>query len=171
MRLNIRSMVRFAWVLTLFAALSGCGDDAGAGPSAPEFSLPDISGQKVVLSDYRGSVVLLDFWATWCGPCRATIPELVRLQEKYGESGLVILGLSLDDPRQVTDNALQDFKRDRGINYSILRADSKVVKAYFGTGNIAIPTLFVIDRKGIIRDKIVGFNNGALNKSLAGVME
>ena len=138
---------------------------------APEFSLPDLSGQMISLEEHRGSVVILDFWATWCPPCRMSIPELVKLQEKYGETGLVILGLSMDNPRQVTDEKLQAFKEKNNINYIILRANEKVIKNYFKTTSVSIPTMFVIDRKGKIRDKLVGFKPNAVEKSLNEVIE
>ena len=149
----------------------GCRNEVGAGSMAPEFSLPDLSGQMISLEEHRGSVVILDFWATWCPPCRKSIPELVKLQKKYAEAGLVILGVSMDNPRQVTDEKLQVFKKKNNINYIILRVNEKVINDYFKTPSVSIPTMFVIDREGKIRDKLVGFKPNAVEKSLNEVMK
>jgi peroxiredoxin len=143
------------------------GRDAGnINISAPNFSLSDLSGRVISLKQYRGNVVILDFWATWCVPCRVSIPELGKLHEKYRDRGLVVLGISLDDHEQFPDEYLRAFRDKFGINYKILRYNLSVIKDYFGGGNIAIPTMFLIDRKGKIREKIVGFRPDVLNKSL-----
>ena len=168
----IRKLMFFTGtVLIIFLFNFGCCNEAGAGSMAPEFSLPDLSGRMISLEEHRGSVVILDFWATWCPPCRMSIPELVKLQEKYGETGLVILGLSMDNPRQVTDEKLQAFKEKNNINYIILRVNEKVIKDYFKTTSVSIPTMFVIDREGKIRDKLVGFKPNAVEKSLNEVIK
>ena len=133
---------------------------------APDFSLSDLSGNITSLAKHRGRVVLLDFWATWCPPCRGAIPELVKLQKKYRDKGLVILGISMDDPRRLSDKDLRAFGERFKINYAILRCNAKVVEDYFERQAPALPTLIVIDRKGKIRDKQVGFNLVALQKSL-----
>ena len=162
------------WFLVLLASgvcLPSCQKKVDAGSPAPEFSLKDLSGGEVSLSRHRGHVVLLDFWATWCAPCRQSIPELVELQERYRRKGLVVLGVSLDDPRQVPDPSLLAFKKKHRVNYPLLRADAGVVADYFKDGNVAIPTLFLIDRGGKIRDRIVGFSPGAVEKSLKGILK
>ena len=120
----------------------------------------------VSLKQYAGDIVLLDFWATWCPPCRQSIPELVSLQKKYSDQGVIILGISLDNPQQITDDYLSAFKRKFEINYPILRADQAVYQDYFGTENVAIPTMFVINRDGKIVDKHVGFVPGAVEESI-----
>jgi peroxiredoxin len=144
----------------------GCSKKENSGDMAPDFSLEDLSGNPVSLEASKGSVVVLDFWATWCPPCLMSIPELVDLQQKYGEKGLVILGISLDDPEQISNGDLLDFKKRLQINYTILRADWKVMEDYFSSGDASIPTLFVIDRKGRIVDKHVGFRPGMVEESL-----
>jgi len=158
-------------ILIIFLFNFGCRNDVRAGSMAPEFSLSDLSGQMISLEEHHGSVVILDFWATWCPPCRMSIPELVKLQKKYGEKGLVILGVSMDNPRQVTDEKLQAFKEKNNINYIILRVTEKVIKDYFKNTSVSIPTIFVIDREGKIRDKLVGFKPNAVEKSLNEVIE
>ena len=144
----------------------GCSKKENPRDMAPDFSLEDLSGNTVSLKTSKGSIVLLDFWATWCPPCLMSIPELVGLQQKYGEKGLVIFGISLDDPGQISNGDLLGFKERLNINYKILRADWKVMEDYFGSGNASIPTLFVIDRKGRIVDKHVGFRPGIVEESL-----
>ena len=144
----------------------GCTKKEDPGDVAPDFSLEDLAGNTVSLNATKGSIVLLDFWATWCPPCLMSIPELVGLQQKYGEKGLVIFGISLDDPGQISNGDLLGFKERLSINYKILRADWKVMEDYFGSGNASIPTLFVIDRKGRIVDKHVGFRPGMVEESL-----
>ena len=158
-----------SWLLLLvgiFILYSGCRKEVEAGPTAPDFSLKDLSGKTVSLSSYRGRVVLLDFWATWCPPCRMSIPELVGLQEKYRDKGLAILGISVDDPERTTNDELNKFKEMAKINYPVLRCDKKVLEDYFGGQRMAVPTMVIIDEKGKIVERIPGFLPGALEKSL-----
>jgi peroxiredoxin len=162
------------WILIfffLFIVIVGCQKEVEAGPTAPDFSLKDLSGQTVTLEQYRGKVVLLDFWATWCPPCRMTIPMLIKLQDKYRDDGLVILGISIDDPQQITDKDLRYFIKMNKINYPVLRYNQKVMKDYFEGERVSIPTMFVVDRNGKIRDMIVGYAPDPLKKSLAAVMK
>lgn len=140
-----------------------------AGP-APNFTLEDISGKPISLSDVKGKVVIVDFWATWCGPCLMSIPELVDLQDKYKTKGLVVVGISVDDDN-VSKGELIAFKEKMRINYPILRANDKVYVDYFGrTSGFSIPTLFVIDREGKVRDRLVGFRPGLVEKSVQGLL-
>ena len=135
-------------------------------PEAPDFTLPDLSGNGVSLKQFRGKIVLLDFWATWCAPCRRSSPEMVRIQEKYRDQGLVVLGISADDPRKISVNTLLAFKKQFRMNYSILWANRIVRRAYFGTGQMPLPTLFVIDREGRVVDSVVGYVPGAVEQSV-----
>ncbi|HHS50909.1 MAG TPA: TlpA family protein disulfide reductase [candidate division Zixibacteria bacterium] len=122
---------------------------------APGFNLPDIDGNRVSLSDFAGKVVLIDFWAVWCGPCRIMIPGLIELQNQYRDAGLVVLGISVDQQR----NNVPGFVRREGINYPIVFHDRNVVMAY---GNVSsIPTTFVVDRNGCIRHRLVGAHSKA----------
>jgi thiol-disulfide isomerase/thioredoxin len=115
-------------------------------------------------------VVILDFWATWCPPCRVSIPELVTLQEKYRVKGLVILGIALDDKTYADSEHLRAFKKRFKINYTILRYNEKVLRDYFGHTGPVIPTMFILDRQGHVSDTLVGFNPGAVEKSLKRVL-
>ncbi|MBW1818722.1 MAG: TlpA family protein disulfide reductase [Deltaproteobacteria bacterium] len=168
MRLNIK--IRFflpIFILAMPLLQLSCQADVGAGPPAPDFSLQDLSGNDHSLPKYSGKVVLLDFWATWCPPCRLAIPELISLQKKYGDRGLVVLGVSVDDPAMATKTYLRAFKNKFRINYTILRVNRQVMADYFGNAAPAIPTMFLIDREGRIQDKFVGFEPGAVEKSAA----
>lgn len=155
-----------ALVAALFLFVACGGEEGRASKAAPDFSLEALSGERISLSDYRGSVVLVDFWATWCPPCRQSIPELIKLQTRYRDKGLVILGISLDDPRMLNDDALQAFVREAGINYTILWADQQVAMDFLGDGQVAIPTMFLVDRSGNIVQKHEGFRPGMLEESL-----
>jgi peroxiredoxin len=161
-RFSRRAFLTILLALLLWA----CGGEGKAGQDAPDFKLQDLAGNEVTLSRFRGSIVILDFWATWCPPCRQSIPELVELQNKYGKKGVVILGVSMDDPKQAPDPYMTAFKDKFKINYTILRANGQVSKDYFGTSQMAIPTMFVINRKGKIVDKFVGFKPGAIEASI-----
>ena len=166
MHLSRKSKLLTICLLVFFLFNFGCQKEVEADPAAPDFSLSDLSGRMTSLEQHRGSVVLLDFWATWCPPCRMSIPEIIQLHEKFGRKGLVIFGISMDDPRMVTDEQLRVFKEKAGITYSVLRVNRQILQDYFGDEQISIPTMFVIDRDGMIRDKLVGFRPGALEKSV-----
>ncbi len=119
---------------------------------APAWELQNVEGKAVKSSDFAGKVVILDFWATWCGPCRMEIPGFIELQRKYADKGLVVIGVSLD--RDGTA-ALKPFMAKTGINYPIVLGDETIVSAFGGVE--AIPTTFIIDRKGQIVRKHVGY--------------
>ncbi len=147
----------FLAVLTAFLGPFGCGeaarqDSPPLSVAAPDFELENFAGGKVNLSDYRGRVVLLNFWATWCRPCVAETPDLVDLYKKYRDRGLVVLGVSVDrNPRAV----LYPFIQKNKIDYPILLVNQRVASDYGGL--TSIPTTFLIDREGIIRQQYVGY--------------
>jgi len=118
---------------------------------APDFTLLTLDGKEVKLTDYSGKIVIIDFWATWCGPCRKGIPDLVSIQKEYKDE-LVVIGISLDQPS--TQSSLQPFIDHFGINYPIVLGTQEVSAAY---GNIqAIPTSFIIDGERNIVQKHIG---------------
>jgi thiol-disulfide isomerase/thioredoxin len=123
---------------------------------APEFKLKEISGQEVTLESSRGKVILLNFWATWCGPCRAEIPELVALQNRYKDR-LQIIGLVVDDD---DENEIRKVISSEGINYPVALADPETRFAYGGIA--ALPTVFVINVDGRVVQKHVGLFDPAL---------
>ena len=119
---------------------------------APDFSSKDINNRLIRLSDYRGQVVLLNFWGTWCPPCRAEIPELIKLQRDYGECGLRIIGINYP-PEEST--VVQEFAQSMKINYPLLIGTSDMAVA-FNAGTGELPITIIIDRAGMIRERIVG---------------
>ena len=135
---------------------SGCKKDK-IGPvtkakPAPNFALKDINGNNISLTDYKGKVIILDFWATWCPPCIKEIPDFIELYEQYKDKGFVMIGISL---YQAGIEVVKEFAQSYKINYPIAMDDGQVNKAYGGI--TSIPTTFVIDSKGNIRKKYVGY--------------
>ncbi len=120
--------------------------------TAPAWELKDVDGKPVRLSDFKSKVVVLDFWATWCGPCKLEIPGFVGLQKKYGGQGLVVIGVSLDD---AGSGAVRSFMKQLAMNYPVVMGNQKVTRDYGGVE--AIPTTFIINRNGTIVRKLVGF--------------
>ena len=123
---------------------------------APDFTLPTSDGKTLKLSDLKGKVVIVDFWATWCPPCRKGIPDLIDLKKKYGSKGFEIVGVSLDTD---TKGDVVPFIKDKGMNYPVVYGNSIVAQDYGGVR--AIPTSFIIDKKG----KIVASYEGLTPKS------
>jgi thiol-disulfide isomerase/thioredoxin len=118
---------------------------------APAWELKDLEGATVRSDQFAGKVVVVDFWATWCPPCRAEIPGYVELQKKYGKEGFVIIGVSLD---QGGPDVVKAFAGKNAVNYSMVMGSDAVVAAFGGVE--AIPTTFLIDRTGQIRDRKLG---------------
>jgi len=170
--MNHNFLKRIIYSIFLIVALVpfGCGGYTDTVKKAPDFTLKDLLGNSVSLQQYRGKVVLLDFWATWCRPCHYSIPELVELQKKYMDQGLVILGVSVDSPLQINNRYLSAFKEKYGINYTILRADEKTTTEYLGNSDFYIPTMFVVNRDGVIVNKHEGFIPGQVEKSLKKIL-
>lgn len=122
----------------------------GKNPEAPAFTVTDINGQKLSLDDYRGKVVLLNFWATWCGPCREEIPSFVQLQQKYGPQGFQIIGISMDD----SPTPVGPFYKQFHMNYPVAMGNAKLGALYGGI--YGLPTNFLIGRDGRIYDDVPG---------------
>jgi len=127
------------------------GAAGSEGTMAPTWKLQDLDGKTVSSADFKGKVVILDFWATWCPPCRAEIPGLIDLQKTYAKQGLMVVGISLD---QGGADDVKAFVRKFGMNYPVLIADDRVQQAFGGFD--AIPVTLVIDRQGRIVNRHLG---------------
>jgi thiol-disulfide isomerase/thioredoxin len=144
-----RSVLYLAFAIGLFALASQISVFADV---APAWELKDVNGNLVKLSDFKGKVVVLDFWATWCPPCRAEIPHFIGLQDQYGKQGLVVIGVSVD---QGGPQVVSSFVKANKVNYPIVLGNLDVAEQYDATNGI--PTTFVIDRKGNIVSKHLGY--------------
>jgi len=179
--MHMNSSAKSPWLALLFGGVclvAGCGrtqsahadakfakqEVQGAEPirfvknpdAAPGFRLNDLDGKPLSLADAKGKVVLLNFWATWCGPCRAEIPDLVDLQKRYADKlEIIALATEEDDADQVRRFVLRS-----GINYRVAMAPDGVVRAYGGVA--ALPTSFVIDGQGRVVQKHIGLNDPTL---------
>jgi len=117
---------------------------------APDFTLQDINGKTIKLSDYRGKVVIINFWATWCPPCLGEIPDFVKFYSAYREKGVEIIGIAVGSTKDDTRKTISEKK----INYPVCMSDGKIENLYGGIR--AVPTTFIIDKQGNIYKKQVG---------------
>lgn len=160
MRTRLAGIVAVAILAML--ALSACGSANAASSSrpttakigdlAPEISLKSMTGDQIVLSKLEGHPVLVNFWATWCGPCREEFPALVRKYKQYQDQGLVVIGVNYQDEN--TDEGVMTFMRNTLVNFPIVRdTGDRVGRMYRING---LPTSYFIDKTGVIRDVVVG---------------
>lgn len=124
--------------------------------AAPELSITDLNGDVLHTSNYKGKVVLVNFWAAWCTPCAEEVPRFMALQKKYQEQGLQVIGVSVDDDAQ----ELRDFYRKYQMNYPVVPGDIKIADAFGGV--LGLPTTFVIGKDNLILRK----HNGATDFSV-----
>jgi cytochrome c biogenesis protein CcmG/thiol:disulfide interchange protein DsbE len=118
---------------------------------APDFTLKDSMGKAVKLSDYKGKVVLLNFWATWCGPCKIEIPWFVEFEQKHKDQGFAVLGVSMDEEGL---EVVRPYLEETKINYRILLGTDSVAQLYGGVDSL--PTSFLLDREGRVASVHVG---------------
>jgi thiol-disulfide isomerase/thioredoxin len=123
------------------------------GSRLPEFSVQDLQGREISLTDLRGKVVLIDFWATWCQPCKKEMPGYQKLLDRYGSRGFAVVGLKLDTMMDTEDPVL--FAKKIGVRYPLAVAADDL-KQRFG-GIEGIPTTMLYDRQGVLRKKVIGF--------------
>jgi peroxiredoxin len=147
-----RPILRAAITASLLLALSGCYSGSRPpriGSNAPDFTVQD-SDRKVTLSQMRGQVVVLNFWATWCPPCVEEMPSLVEMQRRMKAKGVTVVAVSID----VDENAYHQFVKDHGVNLLTVRdPDQKAPKLY---GTMGWPETYIIDRNGVTRRKFIG---------------
>jgi thiol-disulfide isomerase/thioredoxin len=155
-RLRRACLIGLLLITCLKMASAFAQEASSARIPAPGWKRTDLNGRSVSFSDFRGKVVILDFWATWCVSCRVEIPHFVELQKQYGAKGLAVIGVSLDE--QGLD-VVKKFVKRLAVNYPIVIGNEKVAEAYGGID--AIPTTFVIDRQGRIVGRHIGYNDKA----------
>ena len=147
-------------LLTSLAGLTGCGDNGSGGngsavqgAAVPDYEIPTISGSTIKLSQLRGKVVVLDFWATNCGPCRAETPHLVQIAEEYKDKGVTVIGIALDEDPDLVAKFVRDFK----INYTIGFAPEGMFAKFDTSDDAAIPQTLIFGRDGRKIDQTIGF--------------
>lgn len=152
-------MKRFNWLfipLSLVLVLAIYAENAVAlekdYPDAPDFTLTDLSGNNISFSSLNGKVVFLNFWATWCPPCKKEIPGFIEIYEKYKNQGIVIIGISVD---KTWVDSVRDFVEKQKITYPVVMSTADVVNDY-KPGRF-IPTTIIVDKNGKIRHKHVGY--------------
>lgn len=143
--------------------LAFAGSKPALNETAPEFSLKDLSGKNVRLSGFKGKVVLVNFWASWCPPCKMEIPGFQKTYAAYKDKGFTIIGIA-------TDDVSQSFIKDMGMTYPVVMADDKVIMDY---GNISgIPTSFLVGRDGRIIKKVMGmYFEGSLKSDVENALK
>jgi len=142
-----------AVLLILFlvmVVLGSMGDDNY--PMAPDFTVVDLDGKEFILSEHTGKVIFVNFWATWCPPCRAEIPNFIEVFDKYKDKGLLIIGISLD---RGNPNKIKSFVEEYEINYPVAKGSMRLARDY-GTGRV-VPETFILDKKGRIMHKHIGY--------------
>jgi peroxiredoxin len=169
----VNSWKRLAGVLSILALLvagcsgggSGTRQGVGVGDQALDFTLEALDGSPVSLSDYEGDVVLINFWATWCPPCQAEIPDLQVAYQVYQDSGLVILGIASQDHPKV----VEPFVEDMGMTYPVMVDESgALMKTYRASG---LPVTVFVDREGVIQVRHIGYLSAAqLDEYLAEIL-
>jgi thiol-disulfide isomerase/thioredoxin len=136
------------------ALLTGCTDrGVQSDTMAADFSLKDMSGKTVKLSDYKGKVVLLEFWATWCPPCRASVPGLEKLHKAYTDKGLVLLAVSMDEGGE---DEVRSYIKESGITYTVLKGTEDIAIKYQVR---SIPMMLVLNKEGKISKRYLGMGS------------
>jgi thiol-disulfide isomerase/thioredoxin len=137
-------------------------------PGALDAGLTTLDGKAFKLADLKGKVLVIDLWATWCGPCRASIPELVNLQKEFGPRGLEVIGLDID-PDSDTAEDVKTFADKYGINYKLAFANAELAQSLMSGGNI--PQSIVVGRDGLITEHFIGFSPARTPEKLRAAIE
>ncbi|MBI4691533.1 MAG: TlpA family protein disulfide reductase [Nitrospirae bacterium] len=152
---SLKRTLVFITLSILIISFVSCKKAVETGPAvvdnmAPDFTLRDISGNTIALSAYRGKVVMVEFWATWCPPCKELVPVLEGLYEKYKDRGFVILALvSEDDGKDAIESFINEYK----VTYTVVLANNEVIRRY---GISSIPISFIINKEGKIVNRHIG---------------
>lgn len=141
-----------AVLLSFFMAVNTAVAAEDAAP-APDFTLKDINGKQVALSEHRGKVIFVDFWASWCPPCRNSIPEVEKLYDRYKDERVLVLGINVEGDA----SAAKKFAASKGMRYTVLVGDQQTARAYKVSG---IPAFFIIDPEGKLVQRYTGFQPG-----------
>jgi peroxiredoxin len=166
MKLRLTQCAQLSWLLVLTLAFSSCymppnsSGGSGTGQPAPQFSLPDFNGRSVNMKDLSNKVVIVDFWATWCSPCRQEIPHLNQLYLDNKARGLEIVGVSMDDESA----AVKEFLKGNRIDYPVVMGNEGVANDFGGIEGL--PTKFIIDRSGKVVKKLVGYQVMELERAV-----
>jgi peroxiredoxin len=146
-------VLAFASMMTVASAQEAPAKDI-LGKKAPDFTLPSVTGEKFRLSSLKGKVVLLDFWAVWCGPCTDSMPFFQKLQDTYRAKGLEVVGLHVNDRMPPTEE-VKAFLDELGIRYHNVVSTTEVDDSYLV---YAMPTTYILDRNGVVQKRHIGFN-------------
>jgi len=140
---------------------AGAHPESGtASPEAapPDYQIPTIDGRTIRLSDYRGKVLVMDFWATWCPPCRQETPALVRIANELGPRGVEVLGLHIDDRGRSSQETIKGFMKQFGVSYTVGLATDDMFIAYLGREDDSIPQTLVFGRDGRLVAHLIGYD-------------
>jgi cytochrome c biogenesis protein CcmG, thiol:disulfide interchange protein DsbE len=160
------SLLILSLLLLLFsAAAQTATHGADVGHSAANFSRADLSHRKIVLSSYRGKVVLLNFWATWCAPCLTEMPTFAEWQKQYGSGNFQVIGISMDDTTPEVITTVSRLK----LNYPVLMGDEYLGAAYGGV--LGLPVTFLIDREGKIRARYQDVSLTQINRDIQNLLQ
>jgi cytochrome c biogenesis protein CcmG, thiol:disulfide interchange protein DsbE len=156
---HVKKLSALVCAIAVVVLAASCAKEKSPGAikdKSPDFTLRDTRGNKISLSEFRGRVVLMEFWATWCPPCRESIPDMNELYKKYKDRGLVVLGISLDSDGDVS-STIASFMKEQPVLYPVLLDGSNVSMLY---GVNSIPSVFLIDKNGKVVKKFTGFVPG-----------
>lgn len=171
MRKLVLLIVVIAIAVVVYEAARRSSHSKGGHPgavdsAAPQFSLQDIDGKPLSLANYQGKVVLLNFWATWCTPCRGEIPQFVEFQNTLGPQGLQLIGISMDDEAKPVHEFYQQFK----MNYPVAIGSANLAESYGGV--LGLPVTFLIGRDGRIAAKYIGATDlAALQQKIQSLLQ